>query len=126
MNSKKSSLSVSGVARHASKLSVCLCLGACALTVLGAQAEELVLDIAIQNHAFSTETLEAPAGQKFKIRVKNLDNTPEEFDSDALHREKLVAAGKEILINLGPLKPGSYPFKGDFHPKTAHATLLVR
>jgi len=96
------------------------------MPVMKASAEEQVLNIAIQNHVFSANTLEAPAGQKFKILVKNLDSTPEEFDSDDLHREKLIPAGKEITINLGPLKPGSYAFKGDFHATTAHATLLVR
>jgi len=98
---------------------------ACMTLALSCHAEEQVLEISIQNHAFSTDALEAPAGQKFKLRVKNLDSTPEEFDSDDLHREKLVPAGKEILINLGPLKAGSYAFKGDFHPKTAHGTLIV-
>ena len=103
-----------------------ICGLAFAMPALNARAEEPILNISIQNHAFSSDTLEAPAGQKFKILVKNLDTTPEEFDSDDLHREKLVPAGKEITIHLGPLKPGSYAFKGDFHPKTAHATLIVR
>lgn len=98
-----------------------------ALSVMGAvhaQGSDLLLNI--KDHQFSPATLEIPAGQKVNIVVKNLDVTPEEFDSDDLHREKLVPAGKEITLSVGPLKAGTYKFKGEFHPKTAQGTLVVK
>lgn len=98
-----------------------------ALAVAGSvHAQSTDFSLSIKDHQFSPTTLEVPAGQKLKILVKNLDSTPEEFDSDDLHREKLVPAGKEITITVGPLKPGTYKFKGDFHPKTAQGTLVVQ
>lgn len=91
-----------------------------------AHAAEEVFALTIKDHVFSPETLEVPAGKKFKLRVKNLDTTPEEFESKDLRREKVIAAGKEALINIGPLKPGTYRFEGEFNPKTAQGTLVAK
>jgi hypothetical protein len=43
-----------------------------------------------------------------------------------LHREKLVAAGSTIKVHLGPLKPGTYHFFGDFHQDTAQGVLTAK
>ncbi|HTS91644.1 MAG TPA: cupredoxin domain-containing protein [Stellaceae bacterium] len=91
-----------------------------------ARADDPVFNLTIQNHKFSPEVLEVPAGVKIKLLVKNLDATPEEFESNELHREKVVPAGQEVPIFIGPLEAGTYPFFGDFNPKTAQGKIVAK
>jgi plastocyanin len=98
-----------------------------AAALLGATAhadEDLHLTIA--NHRYQPDRLEVPAGVKFKLVVRNADETAEEFESSDLAREKLVAPGREITVFLGPLKPGEYRFFGDFHQDTAQGVLVAK
>ena|SRR5438067_9070283 len=91
-----------------------------------AQAED-VPTLTIKDHKFQPERVEVPAGIKFKLTVKNSDTTAEEFESFELNREKVVPAGKEIPVFLGPLDRGKeYPFFGDFHRDTAKGVLVAK
>jgi len=91
-----------------------------------ALAQDAAIVITIKNHRFEPETIEIPAQKKVKLVVKNLDAAPEEFESDDLHREKVVPAGKEVIVLIGPLKPGTYKFKGEYNPTTANGTVVVK
>ena len=99
---------------------------ALALVATGAWGQDVVIRLIIKDHKFTPTTIEAPAGQKFKLVVKNEDLTPEEFESHDLKREKVIPGGGEIIVLLGPLKPGTYGFFGDFNPKTAQGQLIVK
>ena len=59
------------------------------------------------------------------LLVKNLDPTPEEFESYELNREKVIAGTSQAVIFIGPLAPGEYPFFGEFYPKTAQGKVRV-
>ena len=91
-----------------------------------AVAQDAAIVITIKNHRFDPETIEVPAQKKVKLLIKNLDATPEEFESDDLHREKVVPAGKDIVVLIGPLKPGTYKFKGEYNPTTANGSVVVK
>ncbi len=91
-----------------------------------AWAQELVIHLTIQNHQFSPAVIEAPAGKKFTLIVKNADATAEEFESEELKREKVIPPGGEVTLHLGPLMPGTYGFFGEFNPKTAQGKLIVK
>ena len=93
---------------------------------LPAQAQEQSFPLIIKNHRFEPVEFEVPANTKVKLLVKNEDATAEEFESSSLHREKVVPAGKEISIMIGPLKPGRYEFIGDFNRATAHGAIIVK
>ena len=82
--------------------------------------------LVIKDGRFIPETLEVPANTKFRLQIKNEGPGPEEFESAALNKEKVVAAGVTTFLIFQPLKPGSYPFIGEFHPKTAKGTVLAR
>ena len=82
--------------------------------------------VTIKDHKFIPDTVEVPANARVKLVVKNEDATPEEFDSDNLHREKVVPAGAEAIIYIGPLKPGSYEFKGEYHQDTARGRIVAK
>ena len=82
--------------------------------------------LSIQNHKFTPETLEIPANTKVRIVIRNQDPTPEEFDSDDLHREKLIPAGSQAVVFVGPLGPGTYKFVGEFNSATAKGQIIVK
>lgn len=91
-----------------------------------ALAQEQNFPLTIKDHRFEPAEFEAPANTKVKLQIKNEDATPEEFESSTLHREKVVPAGKEVTVTVGPLKPGRYEFFGDFNRATAHGAIIVK
>jgi plastocyanin len=82
--------------------------------------------LTIRNHQFDPTELQVPAGQKIELQIVNQDATPEEFESPALHREKVVTGGSQTKIFIGPLKAGSYEFFGDYHPTTARGHIIAK
>jgi plastocyanin len=95
-----------------------LCV-ACAVSLAGGAlaADTPTFSLTIQNRAFSPAELQVPAGQKIELHVKNADAAASEFESETLHREKVVPAGKEVVVSVGPLRAGTYEFFDDFNPK---------
>ena len=111
-----------GMRRWASRVT----LGLLSITAPIALATELEVRLVINSHRFMPAELRVPAGQKIRLLVENQDTTPEEFESYALNREKVVAGGGRIVIFIGPLKPGRYEFFGDFNAKTARGALVAQ
>jgi plastocyanin len=75
---------------------------------------------------FEPETLEVSKDTKIEILVKNEGSDAEEFESQELHREKIIPPGKSVRIKIGPLKEGTYNFYGDFHQETAKGKIVVK
>ena len=92
--------------------------------VVGAQ-ELPTMRLLIKDGRFYPETLKAPANTKFKLVLKNEGTAPEEFESEELKKEKVLAPGAESFLIFQPLKPGTYKFLGEFHPQTAQGRLVV-
>ena len=90
-----------------------------------ARAEDLPT-LVFHNHRFEPDRIQVPANVKFQLRVKNTDDTADEFESVDLNREKLVTPGQTITVFLGPLSPGEYKFFGDFHQATAQGVLVAK
>jgi heme/copper-type cytochrome/quinol oxidase subunit 2 len=92
------------------------------LFVLGAsvaRAEEpATVSIVIKDHQFEPAEVHAPAGKPIAVTVKNLDSIAAEFESDALHVEKVIPPGREAVVRVRPLEPGRYNFFDDFHRAT--------
>jgi len=82
--------------------------------------------LVLKDHRFIPAEVIAPAGQKIRLVIENQDATPEEFESHALNREKIVPARGEIVVYVGPLKPGRYEFFGEFNASTARGWLVVQ
>jgi plastocyanin len=89
-------------------------------------AQETKFTVSIKDHKFEPAQIEVPAGVKFSLLVKNLDPTPEEFESYELNREKIVPGNGEITVFLGPLSAGVYPFFGEFNPETAQGQIIAK
>lgn len=87
-------------------------------------AEPEVL-LVIKGHRFEPSELKVPAGKRVKLVVHNQDPTPEEFESHALNREKVIPGGAKASIYIGPLKPGRYTFFGEYNEKTAQGVVIA-
>jgi plastocyanin len=106
-------------------------LGASALAVLMAvpaavRAEDTpTFRLTIKNHAFEPAELTVPAGKRLILIVRNADDTPAEFESSQLGAEKVISAGREATIRIGPLAAGQYPFVDEFHQQQARGVLIA-
>jgi hypothetical protein len=89
-------------------------------------AEETTVLLIIRNHKFEPTEVVIPAGQKVKLVIENQDSTPEEFESYELNREKVVPAKGSVVIFVGPLQAGRYPFFGDFNRDSAKGALVAK
>ncbi len=103
-------------------------LGALALTAasIAGAAGEPEFTIVIKNHRFAPAEVTIPAGKKVKLVVDNQDSTPEEFESHSLNREKVIPGNSKAVIWVGPLKPGTHEFVGEYHEATAKGKLIVK
>lgn len=71
-------------------------------------------------------TLNVPAGVRFKIVVRNQGHDAIEFESLQLRKEKVLAPGAESFVVIAPLKPGEYDFFDEFHPDTSRGRIVVK
>ena len=89
----------------------------------GAQEPDIV--IVIRNHRFEPAEVKVPSNKRITITVINDDPTTEEFESVPLKVEKIIAGKSKATIRIGPLKPGRYPFFGEFHEATAQGVIIA-
>ena len=102
--------------------------GAIALLAVSATtyaAGELDVVLVIRDHRFSPTEVRIPANTKVRLVIDNQDATPEEFDSHALNREKVIPPRSKANVFIGPLAPGRYPFMGEFNASTAQGVVVV-
>jgi hypothetical protein len=88
-------------------------------------ADAVTLHTSIKDHRFQPTELKAPANTPITLVIRNLDPTPEEFESNTLRVEKVVAGNSEITFNFRPLAPGRYRFYGDFNEATAQGAITA-
>ena len=88
-------------------------------------AERPLFTISLEKHLFYPDQLIIPANTKIKLIVINHDNTPEQFDSFELNREKVIFPHSQGIIFIGPLAPGEYHFFGEYHQNSALGKIIV-
>lgn len=104
---------------------VLVALAAAVLTLPPAVVHAQDYVLTIKDHKFTPAEIKVPANQRVAITVINEDATAEEFDSAALKVEKVVAGHSRGVVRIGPLKPGRYPFVGEFHEATAKGVVIA-
>jgi len=87
--------------------------------------EENTYELHIKDHVFTPDALIVPAGEEITLVVYNDDATPEEFESDDLRREKVIAGRSKAIIQLKALEAGTYDFVGEFNSDTANGTITA-
>ena len=113
---------------HASTAVALLVAAFAAMLVVAPAAQgQQAKDIAItyKGKQFQPAQISAPANTPLRLRVKNLDAQPMEFESTSLRVEKVVTGNGEGTINVRPLAPGSYEFFDDFND-SSRGTLSVQ
>jgi hypothetical protein len=90
-----------------------------------ALAGDAEFTIQLREHRFTPSEVKVPAGVKVKLVIDNQDATPEEFDSFALNREKIVFPNSKGIVFIGPLKPGRYEFVGEFNRQSATGVVIA-
>ncbi len=105
---------------------VLILLGLAAALVLSPVAVQAQsFTVAIKDHKFTPAEIKVPANKRVQITVVNDDATPEEFESKEMKVEKVVPGKSKGVVRIGPLKPGRYPFVGEFHEDTAKGTVIA-
>jgi len=89
-------------------------------------AERPKFTLTIKGHLFYPDQLVLPANTKVKLIVLNEDDTPEQFDSFDLNREKVIFPHSQGVIFIGPLAPGEYDFFGEYHQNSALGKIIVK
>lgn len=89
-------------------------------------AEPLVFSVVIKDGRITPARLEAPAGRKIKLALKNDGTGPCEFENLSLRVEKVLSPGASSFVVIHPLQPGTYRFIDDFHPTTSEMLLVAK
>ena len=93
--------------------------------VAGAAAADLEIPVVIEKNRFQPQEVKVKAGTPFVLVVTNRDATAEEFESKELRIEKVIPGGKTLKIRVRALKPGTYPFVGEYHEATAKGRIVA-
>ena len=101
-----------------------LALGLAAAAPAPAQVPAAI-QVTIKDHLFTPAEIQLTANQPAWLEVANQDSQPEEFECKALGIEKVIPAGAKARIRVRPLKPGRYPFVGEYHEATAKGVLVA-
>ena len=83
------------------------------------------VNVTLHNHLFYPAVIIIPSDQKVKLVIENKDDTPEEFDSFDLNREKVIFPHKKATIFISPLSVGDYSFFGEYNPNSAKGIIRV-
>jgi len=92
-----------------------------------ARAEgSIEIPLSYKDKKFDPSEISAPANTPIVIKFRNLDRDAMELESDSLHIEKVVPAGKDATIKVRAQKPGRYEFFDEYNEKTARGALIVK
>jgi hypothetical protein len=109
--------------RHALLLAVVLPL---ASTAPSRAEDEVTIRIEFRDGKIEPLRIEAPSKTRIRLQLVNLGDTPAEFESHELKKEKVLAPKSESVLVIRTLDPGEYVFFDDFHPDAPRATLVAK
>jgi hypothetical protein len=98
---------------------------ALALAAPAVADDDPVFRIEFKDGVVTPRRLEVPAHRRFSLELHNLGETPAEFESRELRKEKVLAPGTSSVLVIRTLEPGQYDFFDDFHPDTPPAVLVA-
>ena len=88
--------------------------------------EEPIFTIEFKDGTVSPLRLEVPANRRFQLQLRNDGDTPAEFESSELRKEKVLAPRSTSILVFRTLDPGEYSFFDDFHPGAPKAVLIAK
>jgi len=97
-----------------------------AVLIRGHAEEDPIFRIEFKDGVMTPLRLDVPAKRRFKLELHNLGETPAEFESRDLRKEKVLAPGTSSTLVIRTLDPGEYDFFDDFHPDAPPAVLVAK
>lgn len=97
-----------------------------AVTTYGYAEDVPNFRIEFKDGVVTPKRLEVPANRRFTLELHNLGETPAEFESRELRKEKVLAPGTSSTLVIRTLDPGEYDFFDDFHPDAPPAVLVAK
>ena len=88
--------------------------------------EPPTFDVSIRDGRFEPTRLVVPAGTRIRLVLRNEGSGPSEFESAALHVEKVLAAGSRSMLVIQKLQPGTHRFRDEFHPDAGEFVLVAK
>ena len=70
--------------------------------------------------------VEVPANTRFTLELRNTGDTPAEFESAELRKEKVLSPNSTSILVFRTLDPGEYEFFDDFHPDAPKAVIVAK
>ena len=67
-----------------------------------------------------------PANTRFTLELRNTGDTPAEFESTELRKEKVLSPNSTSILVFRTLDPGEYEFFDDFHPDAPKAVIVAK
>ncbi len=110
---------------RARPLAALLVAAAIAWAAPGAAEDMPVFRIVMKDGTITPARLAVPGNRPFKLEITNAGRTPAEFESLALHKERVLVAGASSSLVFRRVEPGEYEFFDDFHPE-ARAVLVAK
>jgi len=102
-------------------------IGLSTLSIDAVQAQDMpTFKLVAREGKWFPEVIEVPANTRFRLEITNQNAGPEEFESKQLRKELVLAPGVTRVLVFAPMKPGTYPFFGEFHPQTARGRIVVK
>jgi hypothetical protein len=110
---------------HNKRIYKILVASVCAYFSITAAYAANVITIDLRDNIFEPSVITISENTKIKLIIVNHDDSPEEFDSFDLNREKVIFANSSAILFIGPLPKGTYHFFGEYHPETAIGKVIV-
>ena len=111
--------------RHAVFVAVAMAISLVASAVPATAADPTEIPLVIEKNRFQPDLIRVKAGAPFVLVITNKDKGPEELDMLSPRIEKVIPGGKMVKLRMPALKPGSYPFVGEYHAETAKAKIVA-
>ena len=109
------------------KLFACFLLALAVFTGTPASAQEdPTFRIEFRDGEMSPREIIVPANTRIRLDLHNLGETPAEFESHELKKEKVLAPKTSAVLVIRTLAPGRYTFFDDFHPGNPPAVLIAK
>lgn len=89
-------------------------------------AEDPTFRIEFKDGEMSPREIVVPANTRIRLELVNLGETPAEFESLELKKEKVLAPKSSSVLVIRTLAPGRYDFFDDFRPGQPPAVLIAR
>ncbi len=96
------------------------------VSVQGRAEDDPTFRIELKDGVVTPSRLEVPAQRRFILELHNIGQTPAEFESRDLRKEKVLAPGTSSTLVIKTLDPGEYDFFDDFHPNAPAAVLVAK